>query len=624
MMKRFVYSILSAFLALSLVFSCTACKSNSTKETDGAESKAVEERGISALAASPDTDVADVANVSKTVATVESQDPSPVSAADSKIVNRFSNQKGATKISDYILNYDVHYLPGIEGYDKEAIFSLCTGTPKGLFNSRIFWNTIKDRGLGDYYPTAFNAIAKYISCEWSSNDVPKAIKAANPANREAALEVMFDWLDEQFEASCNEKDENGKWVGCFVGDSFIRYNHYAAERGAQYTGYEPGCNIMSAGGGVAYARGAAKQYGLKGFWCEHSDWWLGGYPNYTGSSDSWAGAYDTEQTETTGLSPSLKRRLHFFEYMVGTSWARVDAHTSLMAQLDASGQYYQLSPHGLVFQEFYEFTERNSDRGITYAPFGIVLDYYHGFPYAAQNEAKAFEVFSLNDGDKMNLKMNELFWPESYPNVYEDETGMMVATPYGETADVMLQNASQEVLDSYPVLILSGAIQFKDGEAERYVKYVENGGTLVLNTAYQSQLSAFKDLAVGEHNYGTKGGRVIVYGPDYDITNLPAIMEKLTKEYIPFEISGKTQWIMNVRDGSLVLTIFNNEGCHREGPSELATADEAATQTITVKYTGTNKVLEVRDWVTGELLPTSGEQTLVIGPGDLAVVEFVL
>ena len=80
---------------------------------------------------------------------------------------------------------------------------------------------------------------------------------------------------------------------------------------------------------------------------------------------------------------------------------------------------------------------------------------------------------------------------------------------------------------------------------------------------------------------------------------------------------------MNVKDGSLVLTLINNNGVTKEvvGPDIL---DQRAIQDVKVKYTGKNKVLEVRDWMTGEKLKTSGEQMVTIAPGDIAVIEFVL
>lgn len=614
-MKHAVHSLCITLLAVVMIFSCVACNPQTANTDTSSDVGAV---FIGTVEATPVAADADVTVINRTVTT---QTQKAEAETKVEIVNRFTDVKGATKISDWIRNYDIHYQPGIKGYDKEFILSACNGSPKSPYVASILWDSTKAYDLGDYYPRGFDYT--YINGEWSSNTMGRLLKEAQVATRQEAIRVMFDWLKNEFSV-CTYNEATGIYEGSFVADSYIRYNHYAADLGAEYVGIEIGAGIKNAAGGIAYTRGATRQYGLSGWWVEHSDWLGVGYVNYTGDPYAYiegAGLND----ELTGRHPGSKRLMHYLQYMSGAAWVRADAQLNFYAtQFDDTGIRYVLTPHGKVFQEVSEFVERNPDRGIPYAPFGVVMDYYYGLPFACWSEYLIFETFAPNAGDYMTRDINMMFWPDTWPN--GDTTkheGEMVASPYGDTADFLLQNASQEVLDSYPVIILSGAIQFKEDEAERYVKYVENGGVLLLNTAFQSQLDEFSQLPIGEYQYGTKGGRVIVYGPDYDITSLPAIMEELMKEFFPFEISGKVEYLLNIKDGSLVLTIINNEGVEKPD-LDLAIEDANATQTINIHYTGSNKVLEVRDWITGELLPTSGDQTVTIGPEDLVILEFVL
>lgn len=613
-MKHAVHSLFITLLAVAIIISCVACNPQ-TADTDTVRN--VGAISVGTVEVTPADADADAKVVSQTVTTQSTK-----AEYETKVetVNRFTDVKGATKISDWIRDYDIHYQPGVKGYDKEFILSACCRSPKPPYIAGILWDSTKAYDLGDYYPKGFKYT--YVNGEWSSNTMGRLLKA-QATSREHAVELIFEWLGNEF-SKCTYNETTGIYEGSFVGDSYIRYNHYAAEVGAEHVGIEIGAGIKNAAGGIAYTRGATRQYGLSGWWVEHSDWCNGRYVNYTGDPYAWAET-PAGNDELTGRHPGSKRLMHYLEYMSGAAWVRADAQLNFYAtKFDESGVRYVLTPHGKVFQEVTEFVERNPDRGIPYAPFGVVMDYYYGLPYALFMEYLIFETFAPNAGDYMTRDINMMFWPDTWPDGdIAEYGGEMVASPYGDTADFLMQNASQEVLDSYPVIILSGAIQFKEGEAERYVKYVENGGVLLLNTAFQSQLDAFSQLPIGEYQYGTKGGRVIVYGPDYDITALPAIMEELMKEFFPFEISGKVEYLLNIKDGSLVLTIINNEGVDKP-TLDLAIEDANATQTIDIHYTGTNKVLEVRDWITGELLPASGDQTVTIGPEDLVILEFVL
>src|SRR5206468_4170813 len=71
------------------------------------------------------------------------------------------------------------------------------------------------------------------------------------------------------------------------------------------------------------------------------------------------------------------------------------------------------------------------------------------------------------------------------PDYMHTESLRLVASPYGDIADVLLSNARPQVLNSYPVLLLVGEFVSNQPFAERLTQYVEKGGTLIIDQAAQ-------------------------------------------------------------------------------------------------------------------------------------------
>ena len=58
----------------------------------------------------------------------------------------------------------------------------------------------------------------------------------------------------------------------------------------------------------------------------------------------------------------------------------------------------------------------------------------------------------------MTWDLINLIWPGCWEVMGRNHAGAMVNGPLGDTFDILLQNAPQRVLNSYPCLILSGDI----------------------------------------------------------------------------------------------------------------------------------------------------------------------
>jgi hypothetical protein len=117
----------------------------------------------------------------------------------------------------------------------------------------------------------------------------------------------------------------------------------------------------------------------------------------------------------------------------------------------------------------------------------------------------------------------ETFYPDAFDGNRTDETECMRNNPYGDTADVLTHNASAAVLNSYPCLILAGDLKLSAAEVKKYEDYVNQGGTLLLNTAYTKQFAKFQKSG----KFGK--GEAIVYGPDYSVEGLDTILKAQLK-----------------------------------------------------------------------------------------------
>ncbi|MBQ8683453.1 MAG: hypothetical protein IJ518_02915 [Clostridia bacterium] len=534
-------------------------------------------------------------------------------------------------------------------YDEEG-FSIYTDYgrhgPSQDLPRDLVEKTIRDLRLGRLYDDAFDGPKNAVG-EWgysflnldnfaSSFDVylqGGGWRRNTPTDDRDALAIIRRWLFTQFAAAPHSLEEGSAGMGSFNGHS--HWQHYAGEWGFDYIGAEIGENVASHQAHLAFSRGAGKQYGKFSI-LYFSDW----YQSTTGSweeTNTWEGFGFPDG----GHSMSLLKRTYMMSYMGSVSKFVFEAGACLGflgPNHRTEDGLLALSPYGEAMRELCDFTHRHPDVGLCYVPIGIVLDYYHGIAgYSLQDGAslkchgKAFGYFDETPGDKMTWDLFALYYPGGgllggymAPGMPMEET-YQVNTPYGDTCDVLLQNADQRVLNSYPVLLLSGDITLSAEEAARYVAYVRQGGTLLCNTAYLKYFDKYaaayqggtrQDIPDGE-------GTVIVYGPDYSVENLGDILQEQLRKYIPFTFSEDVEYLMNVKDGSLIVTVINNKGVTKERLGD-PVVDETAAIDLTVTYTGETAVKAVRELYYNQPVNADGNTVrITVGPGDYRVLEFV-
>lgn len=445
-----------------------------------------------------------------------------------------------------------------------------------------------------------------------------------PISKDEALEQMKAFIQKTYDITDTKTDS---WTSM---NSFYPWYHYAAEFGADVVSTEIGENQNNYQMHTAFVRGAGRQYGLP--WGIDFSMWHGGYMYNPNGYESWNKTSiigSTKTNEDSGHSLSLLERSLVMGYMGGANSVVAEAGGA-MSLKNENGQL-SLTDYGKTLQKVYQFTEK-VDSGIAYTPIGIVLDYYHG-SYAGitktlsinDEKEKSFAIFDYDDGDKMTKQLMEKIWGEAAwvsgtDRTDKKEVGSLVNNSvYGDSFDILLQNASLEVLKSYPALVLSGNITLTDAQKQSYKQYVNDGGVLILNTVYTSQFGVFDETMP----YGD--GQVIVYGNSaYDLTGIDSILQEQIAKFQPVSVSGDIQYMTSMKDDVVYVTLINNDGVTKEG-NKAVTIDSTKQSSVTIHYTGSHNVASVTDVYNLYDVTLTGQSASVTVPaGGIAVLEFNL
>ena len=220
-----------------------------------------------------------------------------------------------------------------------------------------------------------------------------------------------------------------------------------------------------------------------------------------------------------------------------------------------------------------------------------------------------------------------MFWPGGWEVMGKNETGTMVNGPYGDTCDILLQNAPLNVLSSYPCVILSGDIAFSAADVAKYREYVRQGGTLILNTAYLNYFREYEQRPSSNiSKYADSGkGQAIVYRDDFKTDNLDAIIREQLDRFLPVSVSAGIQYIVNIKDGVVYVTLINNDGVTKESKKK-PVVDVSKRKTVVVSYQGRSTVQKVNDIKNNRqcTLANGREVTVTIPAGELAILEFTV
>lgn len=490
---------------------------------------------------------------------------------------------------------------------------------------------------------------------------------------------------------------DSKWTALFHSPTGPMWSHLIAAQSTSSTAYAHalgrwGCRIIGLETAavqpifamrLAFARGAARQYGATVFYYHAPN--FGDTATTFTKQQNFAGPdffYHTRYGTTMGPSLSWYRKSLYYYYMAGVSAIYFEQGFDQFFKPGPGEHPFQLNPLGRITDEFVRFVERHPDRGIPYTPIAFLLDPAHGWDMTDYPHLP-FGVAEIDRGDRA---LRELFTAAYFPApVVEGEpaTGdrqAFVSSIFGDIFDVLVASEEgSEAIRNYRALIVGGRIAWTAAWAKRLEEYARSGGTIILNAAQieglPPELLGVRPSAEEREAEGAScvladaadldgqrfrylfvqpdGAQVLMRAPNGDplvtrhplgngsvvfcaIPDLLGLDERLTtvaahllihlvSGAMPVRIEGNVQKLVNRTARGFVITLINNEGVFKPQQG-LAQVDRRAEATATISLT-TGEISSAREWT--ENAPLAIEQqarrvTVRIPPGDVRIVELAV
>lgn len=452
-----------------------------------------------------------------------------------------------------------------------------------------------------------------------------------PKTRDEAYRVVHSYFDRLVHDAKEKASPLQQKLRYSINGHYC-YQHFGCEWGCDIVGSEVGENINSTQAHIAFTRGAARQFHKP--WLMDMSSWYGPSMFDEDPKKHW-GEYSGPDH---GHSLSLHERTYLISYMAGADVMIAEGgwlNFFKSQTLDENGTL-PLSRLGEVGAKFFQFTHNHPDRGIPYTPFALVIDSQHGI-YPGFGPKRAWDAFPYTRGDQRILDIWEMFFPNSVVvQGRGNEQGYLVHSPLGDTVDVLLTNASEEVLSSYPVLLIAGELQEDEAFAKRLYQYVERGGVALLSEndcqrPWLRQILSLEEIPPLDEKRGYARilhdkGAIIVYAErgKGDDRPLARLLNHLRDELLPVRVTGKVEYLVNRKPKGWVITIVNNEGiskAFRTAPK----IDSNATVGVEIHFRGQQQIKSCTLWLDRDDEQLNGPPIkLSIPPGEFRVVELHL
>jgi hypothetical protein len=395
------------------------------------------------------------------------------------------------------------------------------------------------------------------------------------------------------------------------------YEAYAAEWGASVIGLEVGENIGFTQSKFAFARGASRQWNLP--WTVQVSPWFGNAVTTRGPLDT-SGA--TAQGLEAGHSLSLYLRMWHHAWFAGA--AMVTPENSINSFFTTGRAPWELTEHGQAAADCFRFL-RSHDRGNPHTPLLVVLDHlsgyngYTGLTWGILPPTPAdHEIRDLLEG-QLYHRERRLAVPGNPPN---PEANYLQPTRHGELADVVLSTATGAFLSRYPVVLLTGEIEFNPRLVHELILALEGGSRLLVQPRH------FAALPAADWQRLQAAGAVEVLTPWVNPeTQRPAAipedrLERIAREFQPIEVLGDpVQYQINRNGSGWVIELVNNDGVIKSGRTPAKVFPEVVAQVeLQPRFT----FRTAREWLTGRAWPTNAPLRVEIPPGESRFVELQL
>jgi hypothetical protein len=395
------------------------------------------------------------------------------------------------------------------------------------------------------------------------------------------------------------------------------YESYVGEWGSRVIGLELGENIAFTQSKIAFARGAARQWGIP-FSIQVSPWFAGSCTTsgpLRMETDQYARGLDA------GHSLSFYKRMWLHSWFAGA--ALVTPENSISIFFEKGAPDWILTEHGEAAREVFEIIS-NNDPGIPYTPVAIILDKYAGYN---AYQGRPWGTLDPTPGDQeiMDLFQHQIFPGSDHVHQPFDpenpEKTYLPATPYGEIFDVHLSNARSEVLSAYPVLILVGDHELDLQFITKLHTALRAGSQLLIHPRHAEQLGDnLQSLQGTGHVEILKSEILPSTQRPTAITNCK--LANLRDTWLPVKIEGDPiQYQINQTPNGWMIELVNPAGVIKS-PTQPVRMD--TTQIANVQIT--LKTIPSRVWLLGSNDKLTSQPTfkLSIPPGETVFVNYEL
>jgi hypothetical protein len=464
------------------------------------------------------------------------------------------------------------------------------------------------------------------------------------------------------------------------------FAHALARWGSRTVGMETAAVMPNVAMRIAFARGAARQYGATFLYYHAAN--FGDTATSFTRLQNFAGPdnfYHTRYGATMGPSLSWYRKSYYLYYMAGASAIYLEQGFDQFFKPGPGEHPFQLNPVGRITDEFVRFADHHKDRGTPYTPVAFLLDPAHGWDETDYPQWS----YGVVPQERRDRALRELFGAAYYPAlVTEGEPATADRQAYvngifGDIFDVLVaSDERREAVDSYRAVVVGGRVEWSPAWAAQLRDYVRKGGVLVLNAAQAAGLpedllgvhltgataeaddaeclaadEAGVDLRGGVFRYErvepraaqvlmrtrandplvtvnkVGGGRVVfcavpdLLGLDERLTPAGAhLLAHLAADAVPVRIEGDVQRLVNRTERGWVVTLINNRGVYKPQQG-LAQVNRGESSEVSISVRGKG-IAGAREWTSEQPLEVAGAgaQSLVkvrVPPGDVKIVELI-
>ena len=465
----------------------------------------------------------------------------------------------------------------------------------------------------DYVEKNHKAFYTFGVCEWENTLYRHWEKETDTTAIYGATPAQLGGMDRKGNYEVLERTAQ-RWKRSLRGRMMMANGYgmlaHLSEVGLDAIGIETSETIPSTQVKRAFARGAARQFGIP--WFEEVSVWFGA--SVSGGMPRSAIVHwpKTPVGGDAGHSVSHLMRHWFTAWFGGANHVMLEASPMVLFEVPWSPEFPadpRLSRYGIEAQRLAELMRR-VDAGVPYTPFAVLINKYHG---RWSVWGKSWGRLKETPGDKMTERFFDQVFPGQSKGPGKEER-YLCSSPYGDTFDVLVNDADRSSWRAYPVILAVGDIPWTSDDLQFLQGYVRDGGVLVLNEVNMAGWDrAYLGLAsdgfspAGDAHAALRSsdgsarlirrdignGSVLVSratsGPDrHQAMAVPdEFLASLARKYLPFRIEGDVQTLINRTKDGWLLMVVNNQGITKElHVDQKPVVDPSATRRVGISFQG--------------------------------------